>query len=149
VTAVAPPSLLAYFDASLLYGDDNATPTSAAVGVLVEDGTETYCRRSLSVDAFVSSTALEYRALTEAAHTVARRFDDVGAVHFHGDADAAIHAADPDHPADPSNRVTRRRVATIRNAVADVPVVTYRAIPRDRNCRAHRLARAGHESDGD
>jgi len=44
VTAVAPPSLLAYFDASLLYGDDNATPTSAAVGVLVEDGTETYCR---------------------------------------------------------------------------------------------------------
>lgn len=147
MTTVAAPSLLAYFDASVLYGDDNATPTSAAVGVLLSDGTETYCRRSLSVDAFVSSTALEYRALAEAARTVAAQVDAVSAVHFHGDADEVIHAADPDHPADPSDRVARRRVVATRDAVADVPVVTYRAVPRARNRRAHRLARAGHGLD--
>jgi hypothetical protein len=142
------PSLLAYFDASMRYGDDNATPTSAAVGIIVEDGTETYCRRSLSVDAFVSSTALEYRALAEAARAVATQVDEVSAVHFHGDADVVIRAADPDHPAEPSDRLARRRVAATREAVADVPIVTYRVIPRDRNRRAHRLARAGHESRG-
>ncbi len=142
---MAPPSLLAYFDASVLYAPDNATPRSGAVGVLVEDGTETYVERSLSVDAVVSSTALEYRALVETTRAVAESFDRPAAVHLHGDADAVIRAADPDSPAEPSNPISRRRVATAREHLTDVPVVTYRSVPRGRNERAHQLARRGHE----
>jgi len=141
----APPSLLAYFDASLRYGEDNATPTSAAVGVLVEDGTTTYVERSLAVDAFVSSSALEFRALLETARAVDERFDRVSALHVHGDADAVVRAADSSSPAEPSDPVARRRVERTRTLLADVPVVTYRSVPRSENERAHALAAAGHE----
>lgn len=140
----AAPSLLAYFDASVLYEADNATPTSAAVGFLVEDGVETYCERSLPVDAFVSSAALEYRALLETVRAVESAFETVSSLHVHGDADAVLRAVDPGTPARPSGRVERRRAADIRDAVSDIPVVTYRAVPRGRNHRAHRLARQGH-----
>ena len=142
------PTLLASFDASVLYEADNATPSSAAVGVYVTDGAETYCERSLSVDAFVSSTALEYRALVEAASAVTAAADTASAVHFRGDADVVLRTTDPDRPAEPSDRLLRRRVATVRAAVADVPEVTYRTIPRESNREAHRLARAGHDVDG-
>ncbi|WP_324663279.1 ribonuclease H family protein [Haloarcula sediminis] len=138
------PSLSLYFDASVHYGPDNATPTSAAVGFLVESGTTTHIERSMAVDAFVSSTHLEYRALLEAVRAVAATDDRVASLHVHGDADAVIRAVDPDRPATPGDRVCRRRVGAIREAVAAVPVVTYRVVGRDENERAHRLARAGH-----
>ncbi|WP_277540187.1 reverse transcriptase-like protein [Haloarcula laminariae] len=138
------PSLSLYFDASVHYGPDNAMPTSAAVGFLVESGATTHIERSMAVDAFVSSTHLEYRALLEAVQAVAATDDRVASVHVHGDADAVIRAVDPDRPATPEDRVCRRRVASIREAVEPIPVVTYRAVGRDENERAHRLARAGH-----
>ena len=138
------PSLSLYFDASVHYGPDNATPTSAAVGFLVESGTTTHIERSMPVDAFVSTAHLEYRALLEAVRAVAATDDRVASLHVHGDADAVIRAVDPDRPATPGNRVCRRRVDAIREAVASIPVVTYRVVGRDENERAHRLARAGH-----
>jgi ribonuclease HI len=140
-----PPSVLVYFDASVLYAADNATPTSAAIGYHVDAGTETRVAGSESVDTFVSSTDLEYRALLEAVQAVTDRFSDLSSLHVHGDADVVIRTVDPDHPARAKSRIARRRVATIRERVADVPVVTYRAVPRGHNERAHDLARAGHE----
>lgn len=138
------PSLLLYFDASVHYGRDNATPTSAAVGFLVESGATTHIERSMAVDAFVSSAHLEYRALLEAVRAVANTGERVASLHVHGDADAVIRAVDPDHPASPGDRVCRRRVDSIRDAVDGIPVVTYRVVGRGENERAHRLARAGH-----
>jgi ribonuclease HI len=138
------PSLSLYFDASVLYGADNATPTSAAVGFLVESGATTHIERSLPVDAFVSSAHLEYRALLEAVRAVAATDDRVASLHVHGDADAVIHAVDPDHPATPGDRICRTRVDAVGEAVAEIPVVTYRVVGRGENARAHRLARAGH-----
>ncbi|MDS0260470.1 hypothetical protein NDI56_13780 [Haloarcula sp. S1CR25-12] len=138
------PSLLLYFDASVHYGADNATPTSAAVGFLVESGVTTHIERSLAVDAFVATAHLEYRALLEAVRAVTATGDRVASLHVHGDADAVIRAVDPDHPAEPGDRICRDRVDAIRAAVADIPVVTYRAVRRGENERAHDLARAGH-----
>lgn len=140
-----PPSVLVYFDASVLYGSDNATPTSAAIGYHVDAGTETRVAVSESVETFVSSTDLEYRALLEAVRAVTDRFADLSSLHVHGDADVVIRTVDPDHPARAKGRVARRRVAAVRELVADVPVVTYRAVPRGHNERAHDLARTGHE----
>jgi len=140
------PSLCLYFDASVLYGPDNATPTSAAVGFLVESGSTTHVERSLSIDAFVSSAHLEYRALLEAIRAVTAREDPVASLHVHGDADAVIRAVDPDRPAIPGTRIARHRVDAIREAVDPIPVVTYRVVGRSANRRAHRLARAGHPS---
>lgn len=141
---VTAPSLLAYFDASVHYGPDNATPTSAAIGFLVEDGTETHLERSLSVDAFQSSAALEHRALVETVRAVTDRFDRVSSLHLHGDADAALRVTDPSHSAKPTDVVGQRRVQEVHRRLADVPVVTYRAVDRTRNRRAHDLARRGH-----
>ncbi|MBX0286263.1 hypothetical protein [Haloarcula salinisoli] len=138
------PSLSLYFDASVHYGPDNATPTSAAVGFLVESGATTHIERSVPVDAFVSTAHLEYRALLEAVRAVAETGERVASLHIHGDADAVIRAVDPDHPATPGDRVCRTRVDAIRDAVAEIPVVTYRVVGRGENERAHRLARAGH-----
>jgi len=138
------PSLSLYFDASVLYGTDNATPTSAAVGFLVESGATTHIERSLAVDTFVSTAHLEYRALLEAVRAVAAADDRVASLHVHGDADAVIRAVDPDHPATAGDRICRTRVDAIHEAVADIPVVTYRAVGRGENERAHDLARAGH-----
>lgn len=139
------PSLLLYFDGSLLYADDNATPTSAAVGYLLTDGSKTLRSESRSIDAFVSSAHLEYRALLEAVRAVDTHISDPPSIHIHGDADVVIRTVDPAEPATPSDRVTRRRVQKIRELVADIPVVTYRAVDRGHNERAHQLARAGHE----
>ena len=138
------PSLSLYFDASVHYGPDNARPTSAAVGFLVESGATTHIERSMAVDAFVSTAHLEYRALLEAVRAVEATDDRVASLHIHGDADAVIRAVDPDRPATPDDRVCRTRVAAIREAVAPIPVVTYRVVGRDGNERAHDLARAGH-----
>ncbi|MBV0923891.1 reverse transcriptase-like protein [Halomicroarcula limicola] len=139
------PSLLLYFDASVLYGPDNGTPTSAAVGFLVKDGTTTILERSMHVDAFVSSAHLEYRALLEAVRAVEELSTTVASLHVHGDADAVLRAVDPRHHAMPDDAVARRRVASIHECVADIPVVTYRAVKRGENERAHELARAGHD----
>jgi len=139
-----PPSLLVYFDASVLYGPDNATPVSGAVGVVVEEGTTVEIERSIGVDAVASSTELEFRALAEAAAAVDRRFDRVSSVHLHGDAEVVVRAADPDDDTEPPTRIARRRVEMARAALADVPTVTYRAVSRAANERAHELAREGH-----
>ncbi|WP_276270856.1 reverse transcriptase-like protein [Haloarcula litorea] len=138
------PSLLLYFDASVHYGADNASPTSAAVGYHVDDGAETVVEGSERVDAFVSSAHLEFRALLEAVRAVEGLGTRVASLHVHGDADAVVRAVDPEESATPSDRITRRRVERIRDAVADVPVVTYRAVGRGENERAHALARAAH-----
>ncbi|MFB6126504.1 MAG: reverse transcriptase-like protein [Halolamina sp.] len=143
------PSLFVSFDASVLYAADNATPTSGAIGYVVEDATTVHVEGSRSVEAFVSNTALEYRALAAAARAVDERFDRVGTLHVHGDADAVIRAVDPDDESTPSERVARRRVEAVRERLADVPTVTYRAVSRERNGRAHDLARAGHDPDGE
>jgi ribonuclease HI len=140
-----PPSVLLYFDASVLYGSDNATPTSAAIGYHVDAGTETRVAVSERVEAFVSSTDLEYRALLEAVRALTTRFSDLSSLHVHGDADVVIRTVDPDHPARARSSIARRRVAAIRDHVDDVPVVTYHAVARGHNERAHELARAGHD----
>ncbi|MFB6168821.1 MAG: hypothetical protein ABEJ43_08240 [Haloferacaceae archaeon] len=138
------PSLELAFDASVLYGPDNARPRSGALGYVVRQGTPLFeCSRS--VDAVVSNTALEYRALLEAVAAVDRAFDRVAALHVCGDADVVIRACDPADGMDPNGRVERRRVARIRDHVADVPDVTYRSVPSEHNERAHALASAGHD----
>jgi ribonuclease HI len=141
------PSLLVAFDASVLYGPDNATPTSGAVGFVVEEGTTTHIEGSRSVDAVVSNVALEYRALLAAVRAVDDRFDRVASVHIHGDADEVINVVDPSQPAEPTGRVVSRRVIEIRDRLSAVPDVTYRALPRTLNERAHRLARSGHSHE--
>ena len=142
-----PPSLLLYFDASVRYADDNATPTSAAVGFVVGDGTETLVEGSLPVRTFVSSAHLEYRALLEAVQAVDAMDGRVASLHVHGDADAVIDAVDPATDTTPGDPVTRRRTEAIRAAVDPIPRVTYRVIGRGENGRAHDLAQAGHASD--
>jgi hypothetical protein len=139
-----PPSLTVAFDASVLYAADNATPVSGAVGFVIREGSEPVVERSRAVDAFVGNVALEYRALQLAAAAVERRFDRVGSVHVRGDADIVIQTVDPDHPATPSRSVVERRVAAIREHLADVPTVSYRAVDGGHNRRAHHLARTGH-----
>ena len=142
---VFPPSLEVAFDASVLYGPDNATPRSGALGYVVVCGATSLFECSRSVDAFVSNTALEYRALLEAVAAVDRAFDRVASLHVCGDADVVLRACDPADGMVPNGRVERRRVAGIREHVADVPEVTYRSVPSPHNERAHQLARAGHE----
>jgi len=139
-----PPSLTVAFDASVLYAADNATPVSGAIGFVIREGREPVVERSRAVDTFVGNVALEYRALRAASRVVADRFDRVASVHVRGDADVVIQTVDPDHPATPSGRVVRRRVTAIRDHLADVPTVSYRAVDGDHNRRAHYLARAGH-----
>lgn len=136
--------LIVSFDASVRFGADNATPTSAAVGYVVTDGVDPIVERSMPIEAFVSSSALELRALVEAARAVTEAAPTVASVHVRGDADAAVHAADPSHPATPGSDVARRRVETIRSCFAGIPVVTYRVVSRGENARAHDLAQAGH-----
>ena len=138
-----PPSLLLYFDASVRYGADNATPTSAAVGFVVGDGARTVTEQSLPVQTFVSSAHLEYRALLEAVQAVAA-LDRVASLHVHGDADAVIDAVDPAVGATPGDRIMEKRVRAIRAAVEEIPTVTYRTVGRGENRRAHELAQRGH-----
>ena len=142
---MAPPSLLGYFDASVHFGPDNETPTSGAVGYVVSDGLRTCLEGSLPVDAVVSTSALEFRACLELVRAVDRAFDRPSSLHVHGDADAVIRAVDPAVPAAPSASVARRRVAEIRDHVADIPVVTYQVVDRSDNDRAHKLAREGND----
>ncbi len=137
-------SLVVAFDASVRYGPENATPVSGAIGYLVEEGATVHVERSAGVDAVVSSTALEFRALLAALRAVDARFAP-STLHVRGDADAVIRAVDPARPTEPSGRIVRRRVGAIHELVADVPVVSYRAVDRRGNERAHDLARAGHE----
>ena len=142
-------SLFGAFDASVHYGPDNATPTSAAIGYVIRDGTTTAVEYSGSVSAVVSSTDLEYRALLEMVEAVAGRFEAPSALHVRGDADVVLRAVDPSDPTEPSGRIARRRTAAIRRTVESlrVPTVTYRSVPRGDNERAHELARAGHRPD--
>jgi ribonuclease HI len=92
----------------------------------------------------VSSSALEFRALLEAAHAIDERFTEVASVHVRGDADAVIESVDPRRGATPNGRIERRRVAHIRRLFEPIPTVTYRVVGRGENARAHDLARAGH-----
>lgn len=143
VSADFAPSLELAFDASVLYGPDNARPRSGAIGYVVRRGRPLFeCSRS--VEAVVSNTALEYRALLEAVAAVERAFDRVATLHVRGDADAVLGALDPTTGTEPTGRVERRRVARIREHVAGIPDVTYRSVPSARNERAHTLASAGH-----
>jgi len=142
-----PPSLLLYFDASVRYAEDNATPTSAAVGFVVGDGAEALIEQSLPVRTFVSSAHLEYRALLEAVQAVDAMDGRIASLHVHGDADAVIDAVDPAVDAKPGDRIMAKRVAAIRNAVEAIPTVTYRAVGRGENRRAHDLAQRGHTND--
>jgi ribonuclease HI len=130
----------------VLYAEDNATPTSAAVGYVLTDGSETLRAESVPIEAFVSSAHLEFRALLEAVRAVDAHVPDPPSVHVHGDADVVIRTVDQSEPATPGDRLTRHRVEEIRDLVADVPVVTYRAVKRGRNERAHEVARAGHRT---
>lgn len=139
------PSLEVAFDASVLYGPDNATPRSGALGYVVTRGATRQFECSRSVDAFVSNTALEYRALLEAVAAVDHAFDRVASLHVRGDADVVLRACDPADEMEPNGRVERRRVAQIREHVADVLDVTYRSVPSPHNERAHVLAREGHK----
>jgi ribonuclease HI len=140
-----PPSLEVAFDASVRYGPDNATPQSGALGYVVVRGATPLFECSRSVNAVVSNTALEYRALLEAVAAVDRAFDRVASLHVRGDADAVLRACDSADEMVPNGRVERRRVARIREHVADVPDVTYRSVPSSHNERAHALASAGHD----
>jgi ribonuclease HI len=146
-TAAFPPSLVLSFDASVLYGSNNATPVSGAVGFVVEEGSRTHLERSLRVSNLVSSTALEYRALLEAVRTVVETFEEVASLHLRGDAAVVLDAVDRRRDVRPSGRVERRRVRHTRRLLDSIPTVTYRVVPRSANERAHRLARAGHDLD--
>jgi len=146
-TAEFPPSLVLSFDASVLYDADHARPVSGAVGFVVEEGTHTRIERSLRVRNLVSSTALEYRALLEAGLAVDDTFKSVASLHVRGDADVVLDSVDRRVEAMPNGRVERRRVHRIRRLFDDIPTVTYRVVPRGLNERAHRLARAGHDTD--
>lgn len=144
-----PPSLFVAFDASVLYADDNATPTSGAVGFVIREGREPTVECSRRVDQFVSNVALEYRALAEAAAAVDAAYDRLGSVHVRGDADVVVRTVDPERPAEPSDPVIRRRVAATRDHLAGAARVDYRAVAGDRNRRAHDLARRGHRRGED
>ena len=139
--------LLLYFDASILYAEDNATPRSAAVGYVFENGSATLYTGSIPIDAFISSAHLEYRALVEATRKLAERTESPRSLHIHGDADDVIQTVDPSQPASSGDRITRRRVDRIRRYTEAIPVVTYRSIERGHNTHAHEAARAGHRSD--
>jgi ribonuclease HI len=138
-------SLVLSFDGSVLYGPANATPTAAAIGYVVSEG-EPLVEGSRSLSAFVSSTAVEYRALVAGARAVAAlaAHRDVASVHVRGDAAVVLEAVDPDHPGEAGNDLARRRVATVRDLLEPVPTVTYRTVARGDNRRAHELARRAH-----
>jgi ribonuclease HI len=142
-------SLVLSFDGSVLYGPSNATPTAAAIGYVIETH-EPIVEGSRSLSAFVSSTHVEYRALVAGVRAVAALSEhrSIASLCVRGDAAAAVTAADPDHPTEPSDDVLRRRVGTIRELVAPIPRVSYRTIPRTRNRRAHELARRPHRPSG-
>jgi len=142
-----PLSLVVRFDGSVRYGRDDATPTSAAIGYVVTAG-EPVVEGSRSLDAFVSSTHVEYRALVAGARAVAALGDHwrIADVHVRGDAATLIDAVDPDRPAEPGDKIRRRRVASVRDALAPVPRVTYRQTNRTRNELAHELATRAHRS---
>ncbi len=142
-------SVILRFDGSVLYGPDNATPTSAAVGFVARAG-DPLVEGSRALSAFVSSTHVEYRALVAGARAVSRldRHRNVAAVHVQGDAAAVVEATDPDHPAVPGDDVLERRVRTVRRLLAPVPTVTYREVDRGQTERAHDLARRAHPWNG-
>lgn len=142
-----PLSVRLAFDCSVRYGPDNASPRSAAIGYVATAGSPLLVG-SRQLSAFVSSTHAEFRALVEGAQAVAalgrhRRISDL---HVRGDAAAVIEAVDPERPGSPGDRIRRRRVGLVRDAVAPIPRVTYRRVDRQRNERAHRLATRGHDA---
>jgi ribonuclease HI len=138
-------SLVLRFDGSVRYGPDNAEPRAAAIGYVAAAGTP-LLEGSRALSTFVSSTHVEFRALVAGARAVAAlaRHRDVAAVHVRGDAAAVLEAVDPDHPGAPGDRVRRRRVETVREALAPIPRVTYRRVGRGANERAHALATRAH-----
>jgi ribonuclease HI len=141
-------SVVCSFDGSVLYGADNARPTAAAIGYVVSAGGP-LVEGSRPLAAFVSSTHVEYRALVAAARAVAALADhrSIADVHVRGDADGVIQTVDPDAAAEPGDDVCRRRVATVRELLAPFPTVSYRAVDRGRNHRAHALAARAHPTD--
>ncbi len=140
-------SLVLRFDGSVGYGPDNADPRTAAIGYVVEAG-EPLIEGSRALSAFVSSTHVEFRALVAGARAVAAlsTHRPVSAVHIRGDAAAVIDTVDPTQSTVPGDAIRRRRVASVRDALADVPTVTYRRTTRDQNRRAHTLAARPHRT---
>jgi len=144
----APLSVVLHFDGSVRYGSENARPQSAGIGYVATAGRPLF-KGSRRLRTFVSSTHVEFRALIEGLQAVAalaeqRRISDL---HVRGDAAAVIDAVDPTHSATPSDEIRRRRVTAAREAVAEIPRVTYRRVARGRNERAHALAVRAHEAD--
>jgi hypothetical protein len=76
---------------------------------------------SRALSAFVSSTHVEFRALVAGARAVATlsTHRPVSAVHIRGDAAAVIDTVDPTRPTAPGDAIRRRRVASVRDALAD------------------------------
>jgi ribonuclease HI len=140
-------SLVLRFDGSVGYGPENADPRTAAIGYVVETGTP-LVEGSRALSAFVSSTHVEFRALVAGARAVAAlsTHRPVSAVHVRGDAAAVIDTVDPTRPAVPGDAIRRRRVDTVRDALADVPTVTYQQTTREQNRRAHVLAARPHQT---
>lgn len=139
-------SLVLSFDGSVRYGTDNAEPTAAAIGYAVE-ATEPLLVGSRALSAYVSSTHVEFRALVAGAQALAALAEHrpVSTVHVRGDAAAVITAVDPSHPTPPGDEIRRRRVESIRAALAPIPTVTYQQVSRGRNERAHALATRAHQ----
>jgi len=138
-------SLVLRFDGSVHYGPANASPRAAAIGYVVEAG-RPLVEGSRSLSTFVSSTHVEFRALVAGARAVAAlaTHREVSSVHVRGDAAAVIQAVDPSRDATPGDAVRRRRVSIVRDALADVPQVSYRCVKRGKNQRAHALAARPH-----
>ena len=138
-------SLVLTFDGSVHYGPANASPQAAAIGYVVEAG-RPLVEGSRALSTFVSSTHVEFRALVAGARAVAAlaTHRTVSSVHVRGDAAAVIQAVDPASDTSPGDAVRRRHVDIIRDALADVPRVTYRRIKRGNNQRAHALAARPH-----
>lgn len=138
-------SLVLSFDGSVLYGPANATPTAAAIGYVVSTH-EPIIEGSRSLSTFVSSTHVEYRALVAGARAVTNLSEHrtITSLHIRGDSAAAIEAVDPDHPTKPDDTILRRRIETVRESLDPIPQVSCRTVTRERNHRAHELARRPH-----
>lgn len=134
------------FDGSVLYGPSNATPRAAGIGYVISTH-EPIAEGSRSLSTFVSSTHVEYRALVAGARAVANLSDHrtIASLHVRGDSAAAINSVDPDHSAEPTDTVLRRRVEIVRDLLDEIPQVSYRTVGRTRNQRAHELARRPHQ----
>lgn len=134
-----------YFDGSVRYDSDGETPISAACGYSIEAAGSVLREESVRVPQPVSSTQAEYHALLQAVRSVGGLSQGVESLYVYGDSESVLEAVDPNTDSTPRDRFGRWHVTRIRSQLADVPIVGYRAVSRDRNSRAHWLATRGHD----